>query len=245
MLLFEALSRLHVDKLKSIIYQVNNAPNLEEVSGIWGCSIELSPTTYLGLALEGKFKYCEMWNGVIETLDKRLVSWQMHDLSMWRGRLTLIDSVLDSMSTYFRPLFPIPKQVEDELDGIRRNLLWEGNNSSHKFHLVKLDKFIQPKSRGGPGIRDLSMHNKCILMNVTFSKKNKCILMKWLWKYAATRSTLWKEVIKAKHGVLDNWCSKVANAPHWVGPWEYISKLGQKFSQNVHCNWCTYYILEK
>lgn len=41
--LFEALSRLHVNKLKSIIYPVNNAPNLEEVSGILGCSIRLSP----------------------------------------------------------------------------------------------------------------------------------------------------------------------------------------------------------
>ncbi|WMV43149.1 hypothetical protein MTR67_036534 [Solanum verrucosum] len=139
------------------------------------------------------------------------------------------------MSTYFMPLFPIPKQVEDELDKIRRNLLWEGKNSSHKFHLVKWDKVIQPKSRRGLGIRDLGMHNKCILM-------------KRLWRYAATDSTLWKEVIKVKHGVLDNWCSKIVNAPYGVGPWEYISKLGQEFSQNIHFkagNWCTYYILEK
>lgn len=72
--------------------------------------------------------------------------------------------------------------------------------------------------------------------------------MKWLWRYAATDSTLWKEVIKVKHGVLDNWCSKIVNAPYGVGPWEYISKLGQEFSQNIHFkagNWCPYYILEK
>lgn len=100
---------------------------------------------------------------------------------------------------------PIPKQVEDELDSLTRNILWEGNNRSHKFHLVKWDKVIHPKSRGGLDIRDLGMHNNFLLM-------------KWLWRYASTDSSLWKEVIKAKHGVLDNWCSKIANAPYGIGP---------------------------
>lgn len=98
--------------------------------------------------------------------------------------------------------------------GIRRNFLWEGNNNSYKFHLVKWDKVIKPKAKGGLGIIDLGMHNKCLLM-------------KWLWRYATTDSSPWKEVIKAKHGVMDNWSFKIANAPYGVGPWKYISKLGQ------------------
>lgn len=64
--------------------------------------------------------------------------------------------------------------------------------------------------------------------------QNKCLKMNWLWRYAATDLSLWKEVIETKHGVLNNWCSKLANAPSGVGPWKYISKLGREFSPNVH-----------
>lgn len=60
-----------------------------------------------------------------------------------------------------------------ESEGILR----DENNSSQKFHLVKWDKVIQPKSRGGPGTRDLVMHNNCLPM-------------KWLWRYATTDSNL-------------------------------------------------------
>lgn len=114
-------------------------------------------------------------------------------------KLTLINSVPDSIPTYFMSLFPISKKVEHKLDRIRRNFLWDGSNNSHKFHLVKWDQVIQPKSRVGLAIRDLGINNKCLLM-------------KWLWRYATTDSSLWKEVIKAKHRMMDNWSSKIANA---------------------------------
>ncbi|OIT36177.1 hypothetical protein A4A49_16669 [Nicotiana attenuata] len=66
LLLFEALSGLHVNKLKSIIYPVNNVLNIEDLAEIMGCSIGTLPSTYLGLPLGAKFKSCEIWNGVVE-----------------------------------------------------------------------------------------------------------------------------------------------------------------------------------
>lgn len=44
---------------------------------------------------------------------------------------------------------------------------------------------------------------------------------------------LWKEVIKAKYGVENHWCSKLSNFPHGVGVWKSICKLKDEFFQNT------------
>lgn len=44
-----------------------------------------------------------------------------------RGRLTLINSILDALPTYMLSLFNILQVVVQRLDKIRRNFLWQGN----------------------------------------------------------------------------------------------------------------------
>ncbi|KAG5622213.1 hypothetical protein H5410_007431 [Solanum commersonii] len=51
LVLFEAMSGLHINMSKSIIYPVNEVPNLENLATIMCCSIGSFPTTYLGLPL--------------------------------------------------------------------------------------------------------------------------------------------------------------------------------------------------
>ncbi|WMV19114.1 hypothetical protein MTR67_012499 [Solanum verrucosum] len=51
LMLFEAMSGLHINMSKSIIYLVNEVPNLENLADIMCCSIGSFPTTYLGLPL--------------------------------------------------------------------------------------------------------------------------------------------------------------------------------------------------
>lgn len=80
------------------------------------------------------------------------------------GRLTLISSVMDIIPTHLMSLFPLPGKVLNQLDKVRRNLLWEGNGEGHKFHLVKWSNVARPKLRGGLGIRDLAKHNKSMLV---------------------------------------------------------------------------------
>ncbi|KAF3654186.1 hypothetical protein FXO37_16616 [Capsicum annuum] len=200
LLIFESLSGLHINMLKSVIFPVNEVSDLEELAGILGCNIGSLPTTYLGLSLGAAFGSTSIWDGVIEKFEKKLASWQMQYLSMG-GILTLINSVLDSISTYYMTRFPIPSKILKQLDRIRRDFLWEGNNKDHKFHLVKWIKVVRPKQMGGLDIKDLALHNKCLLM-------------KWIWRYIQVDQALWKEVIKAKHGVENHWCSKLSNSPH-------------------------------
>ncbi|XP_009789469.1 uncharacterized protein [Nicotiana sylvestris] len=159
LLIFESISGLHINMVKSMIYPVNVVPNLDELADIMSCDIGSFPTTYLGLPLGAKHK-----------------SVKMQYLSMG-GRVTLINSVLDSIPTYIMSLFPMPSKVQKQLDKLRRSFLWEGNSEGHKFHLVKWATVTQPRSLGDLGIRDLSKHNKSLLM-------------KWHWRYGQEGTSL-------------------------------------------------------
>lgn len=58
--------------------------------------------------------------------------------------------------------------------------------------------------------------------------------MKWLWRYTQENNYLWKEVVNAKHGVQNHWCTKQSREPHGVGVWKHICKHWEEFSQNMH-----------
>ena len=76
------------------------------------------------------------------------MNWKSQYLSLG-GRLTLINSVLDTMPTYMMSLFPIHDGVIDRLDTLRRYFLWEGNSETKKFHLFKWDTLIKSKQARG------------------------------------------------------------------------------------------------
>ncbi|KAG5590010.1 hypothetical protein H5410_040524 [Solanum commersonii] len=78
---------------------------------------------------------------------------------MIRKILTLINRVLHNFPTYLMSLFPLPKNIQERLDLLRRDFLWEGNCETNKFHLV-----IIPKRHNGLVVKDLILHNKSFLM---------------------------------------------------------------------------------
>lgn len=95
------------------------------------------------------------------------------------------------------------------------------NYCSQKLHLIKFSNVTQPKCNGGLGIRDLTI-------------QNKFLLLKWLWRYSTGEQSLWKGIIKAKHGSKDSRSTNITNAPCGVGPWKFIRKLANFFSQKIH-----------
>lgn len=191
LVIFEGISGLHINWRKSFLYPINEVPNLEVLNAILGGEIGSLPTTYLGMPLGAKSKSLEIWNSVIEKCERKLARWKRQYLSMG-GRLTLINSVLDAMPTYMMSLFPIPKGVTKRLDSIRRNFLWQGNKERKSFHLVKWEDLIMDKKRGGLAIKNLNNHSKALKM-------------KWLWKYANEKQSLWGRVIEAKYEPEDKW----------------------------------------
>lgn len=79
--------------------------------------------------------------------------------------MTLVNSVLSSLPTYYMFSLSIPQPVIDAIDKSRRHCLWRGSD----FNSTKKSLFFQslvgrPKEKGGLGVIDLRMHNNALLM---------------------------------------------------------------------------------
>lgn len=107
------------------------------------------------------------------------------------GTLTLINGVLYSISTYYMSLFLILGSILKQMDRLRSRFLWEGNNLTQQFSLVKWKLVTQPKTQRGLGIRNLKLHSNSLLI-------------KWLLRYGQTEGGFWRDVGKAKYGIQDH-----------------------------------------
>lgn len=219
LLIFEVISGLRVNWRKSSIFPIKEVAQIEGLARILGCRIDQFPTIYLGMPLGYKHKELAIWDGIIEKTEKKLPKWKSQYLSLG-GRLILINAVLDSLPTYVMSMFPSPARVVDKLDKLRRDFLWNGNKEDIGFHLVKWEVVQLEKKVGGLGIRNLKLHNSCLLM-------------KWLWSCADEDQALWKEVIMGKYGQSSQWCTDEVVSTYSVLVWRTIRNLWSSFSKYV------------
>ena len=124
--LFCSVSGLKVNMAKSTLLGMGVAEDIvvSLVDSV-GCEVGEWPITYLGMPLGGNPCCRSFWEPVISKVSKRLDGWKRGFLSKG-GRLTLIESVLSAIPTYFLSLFRIPSGVAKELEKIMRNFLWKG-----------------------------------------------------------------------------------------------------------------------
>jgi len=181
LLCFEAVSGLRINLSKSEMVPVGEVGDVEELASILGCGVASLLIKYLGLPLGAKYKDSNIWNNVIEKMEARLAGWKKVCLSRG-GRLTLINSTLSSLPTYFLSLFPIPVGVANRLEKLQRDFLWGGVGDEFKYHLVNWRTICSSKASGGLGVRSL----------VRF---NKALMGKWLWRFAMERDAFWRNVV--------------------------------------------------
>jgi hypothetical protein len=118
-LCFEAASGLRINLEKSEIVPIGEVEDVERLANLLGCRVASLPMTYLGLPLGASYKSTSIWNGVIEKMERRLAGWKRMYLSKG-ARLTLINSTLSNIPTYYLSLFPIPVRVANRLDKIQK-----------------------------------------------------------------------------------------------------------------------------
>jgi hypothetical protein len=135
LLCFEAVSRLKINLVKSVIVPIGEVEDAEGLSRIFGCGVESLPLMYLGLPLGAPYRDPSIWNKVIEKMESKLARWKQMYLSNG-GRLTLIKSTLSNIPTYYLSLFQIPGRVTKRIEKILRDFLWGGIGDEFKFHLV-------------------------------------------------------------------------------------------------------------
>lgn len=87
-LLFEASSGVKVNLAKSNSILVRQVDQAERLADILGGGFATLPVKYLGLPLGASYKSTHIWDGVVEKIEHRLVSWKMKYLSKG-GRITL------------------------------------------------------------------------------------------------------------------------------------------------------------
>ncbi|GKV05619.1 hypothetical protein SLEP1_g17606 [Rubroshorea leprosula] len=144
------------------------------------------PFKYLGIPIGGRYGKIAFWKPLIDIFSKKLSKWKGRFLSLG-GRITLINSVLDSLPVFWMSVYLIPKGTILLLDQIRRRFLWGGTEGGKKINWVKWEVVCKDKKKGGLGVKDLR-------------KFNMALLGKWWGKLVSEEKGLWKKIIFEKYG---------------------------------------------
>ena len=103
---------------------------------------------YLGLPLGGNPKTIGFWDPVVERISRRLDDWRKAFLSLG-GRISLIQSCVSHIPSYFLPLFKIPALIASKIEKMQRDFLLSGTGEGKKDHLIRWDVVSRPKELGG------------------------------------------------------------------------------------------------
>ena len=132
-----------------------------------GCTSLPLPIKYLGLPLHFKNASFKDWALVRDKFTAKLNTWKANYLSLG-GRLTLVNSVLNAILTYYLSVLHFHVNVEKELDKIKRHFLWKSQSgSSQSYCLAKWKNICRDKNQDGLGIVNLKNFNsamKCKLL---------------------------------------------------------------------------------
>lgn len=120
------------------------------------------PFTYLGVAVGANMKGVKNWVPGIDKFKAILFKWKVKSLS-FGGRLTLVNSVLNSLTLRYFSLFKAPIKVINVLDNLRMRFLWGGDDDKRKINWVVWDVVTKPKAVGGLSVSFLESMNLAFL----------------------------------------------------------------------------------
>ncbi|GKV47995.1 hypothetical protein SLEP1_g54839 [Rubroshorea leprosula] len=183
---FELMSGLQINFSKSNIYGYNLPVRwVEGSASMMRCGVGKSHFSYLGMPVDGNPGNKKLWEPLVNKFRAKLAIWKATSLS-FGGRLTLLNSVLSALPTFYMSLFLIPNSVMTELISIQRKFLWGGVEGQRKISWVKWDKVCGSKIKGGLGVMDLR-------------RKNWALLGKWWHRFGEDVESLWKRIVSEKY----------------------------------------------
>ncbi|XP_039120732.1 uncharacterized protein LOC120257303 [Dioscorea cayenensis subsp. rotundata] len=205
-----------------IILTAGGAEDLRIIKLILGLFEDVLPISYMGVPIAGRRPRRQDWEVLIHKIHVRLTSWKANFFSLG-GRLTLINSVLSALPTYWMSIFRLPKWVSSRIDRIRRDFLWSGPDIDHpKCHLVSWQRLCLPREQGGWGIINLVEFNSALLgkwWNLFLSRHRRCSFF-WQGLYQsleAFTACLQSVVVNGESTLfwLDNWMEGCAPRFRW------------------------------
>uniref|UniRef100_A0A453A0P5 Reverse transcriptase zinc-binding domain-containing protein n=1 Tax=Aegilops tauschii subsp. strangulata TaxID=200361 RepID=A0A453A0P5_AEGTS len=95
------------------------------------------------------------------------------------GRITLINAVLTSITTYYLTMFAPSKWLIKRIDKLRRGFLWRGEDEAAGSHCaVNWKQVCSPTRFGGLGIKNLELFSRSLRL-------------RWLWNSWTSPSRPW------------------------------------------------------
>lgn len=115
--LFEGMTGLETNFSKTCLYSCRMGELLDSTAvATLNCALGLLPVSYLGIPLCSRRPRRQDWEGLILKVKSRLSTWKVQHLSLG-GRLTLVNSVLSAIPTYWMSIFRLPCWVTKKIDG--------------------------------------------------------------------------------------------------------------------------------
>lgn len=129
---FELMSGLCINLNKSKLYGVNldNYVMLAALS-FFACQIGKFPFLFLAISIGGNRRRNEFWAFMLTKLKKRLNIWSEKHLSLG-GKVTLLNSVLNSIPIFLLSFFKTPKYVLEGIIKVQRDFLWGKGDGGRK-----------------------------------------------------------------------------------------------------------------
>ncbi|KAA3453866.1 reverse transcriptase [Gossypium australe] len=218
--LFYEISGHKISVKKSNIFFSKNTEDVirNQISQLFGFQEVQNLGNYLGVPLLHDRVTKNTLNFIVDKIRRKLQSWDARKLAV-AGRITLAQSVLLSIPTYFMQTMMIPKGVCDTIEKLVRQLIWGGSRENSKIALVGWDTICQPRARGGLGLRKLNDQNSSFFMKIGFNLASKKDL---LWVRVLRSKYGWKEQIP--ESISRNKCSHL---------WRSFSKIWPSIRENL------------
>lgn len=160
---FSESTGLRVNYHKSFMVLINvSDEKMELLTQTLNCQKGNISFTYLGLPLGLTKPKVEDFFPLVQRVERRLSSCASY-LS-YGGRLTMINSVLSLLPTFYICSLKLPVCVIEQIDKYQRNCLWRRSESdNHGPALVAWNKVCKPKNPGGLGVLNLKVQNEAFL----------------------------------------------------------------------------------
>ena len=145
--MFELMSGLKINFLKSELFVIGGDNDIAaSYSELFNCQVGQLPMKYLGVPVTFTNLKTIDWDFLDGKMLKKLDSW-ISDSASSRGRLTLLDSSLSGIPSYYMSMFLLSKTFVEKLDKHRRRFFWAGNSKKRNIIWLSGKKFADQRKK--------------------------------------------------------------------------------------------------